>query len=187
MAHLLNTVNTNEPNRTGGITDSSVSGSFQYLLVGNTYAYLPEQTISAYPRGINVNEAYLFPYKSSDTNYFVNNITGATINTYNTNYLEDITLPAGNYVGITHFRHEYTVANYLVRVEFYDITGSARLSGSGQQGHNANWAYNNSKLPIITRFTLSTTSTIKVNITARNRTDVSISMRFWSVMLIKES
>ena len=187
MSHLLNTVNSNEPNRTGEITDSSIAGSFQFLLVGNMKGFTPNQTITSYPRNINVNDAYLFPYKSADTDYFFNNITGATINTYNTNYLEDLTLPEGSYIAITHIRHYYIGGAYRVRLEFYDITGAARLSGMGEYGYQANWSYNNSKLPIVSRFTLSTSSNVKVNISTRTNTNVSSSMLFWSLMLIKES
>ena len=94
MSHLLTSVNSQNPNKTGSIS-SGLTG-LQYLCIGNIDAYdfaLIGGSYPTYPRAIVAGDEYLWYY---GTNYFINTITGSTINNYATNWAESFTLPDGS-------------------------------------------------------------------------------------------
>lgn len=183
MAHLLTTVNSQKPDVLGAIT-SNLTG-LQYLCIGNIDAYnfaLIGGSYPTYPKSIVAGDEYLWYY---GTNYFINTITGSTINNYSTGWAESFTLPAGDYVCMFNVGALGT-ADGTARGIYCSLTdGTTQLSGTVSSGRENYRVYNNCKIPSNTRFTLSTSTTVSVKI------DTEISQAEWavqhsSIVFIKE-
>lgn len=182
MSHLLTSVNSQSPDRSGAI-NSGVTG-LQFLCIGNTYAYnfdLIGGSFPTYPRAIAAGDEYLWPYA---TNYFINTITGSTINTYSTGWAESFTLPAGDYICMFNVA-AYGTSGTNVGIRCSLTDGTTQFSGTACSGRNINYQYNSSKIQANTRFTLTASTTVWINI------DTEVSSASWpprdaSLMFIKE-
>lgn len=181
MSHLITSVNTNNPNINGEI--SSGINDFQILCIGSDFANDGTYSFpTTYPRAFTINDEYLWDYKSG---WFYNSITGATINTYSANWAKSFTLPAGDYIcgfNVAAYTDPYT-SNGGIRCSLTD--GTTVYSSSNSSGRNSYAVYNAAKNHTKTRFTLSTSTTVYVNIDTEIGTALHI-VTMSSFYIIKE-
>ena len=179
MSHLINVVNSQNPDVNGDIT--SAIGDLKYFFVGNQVAYNFTRVTSTYPRALNVGDEYLFYH---DSNYKFDTI-GVTINDYSTGWAESFTIPAGSYICNYSITANGTVGT-SVGIRAYLTDGTTQYAGETTGGRERVGVYNTETISAGGRFTVASTTTIYVYIAREVSTATLPASDFSSFCLIKE-
>jgi hypothetical protein len=188
MSHNANTINTKEPDRTGAISqalsdlndvtvtsvadgqfmqyDNTASAwknvaqptatSFNYMQIGAGSS--DDYTESGAGANITVGDKLRFYAPSS---VLINNIVGASVNS-SSDWIDYVTLPAGNYLFFVTYGVEFSGSGYLVYVLMADSGSGYVLQASNAVIGPDTTTYDSSASQIVTYLSFSGTTDVAV-------------------------
>tara|TARA_Y100001937_G_scaffold128398_1_gene204413 strand:+ start:1490 stop:2146 length:657 start_codon:yes stop_codon:yes gene_type:complete len=191
MSHNTNKINTVEPNRAGSITQSfsdlndvsinSVSdGQFvQYDNAASAWKNVAQPTSTTFNymqigagssdnysnagAGTNISAGDKLRFYAPSS-VLINNIVGASVNS-NSDWIDYVTIPSGNYVFLVSYGVEFSGSGFLV----YEIAAKSGLSGYVGVAQNAvigpdTTSYDSSASQIVTYLTFGSQVEIAVKV-----------------------